>query len=79
MLKDLCVVHVSDEIMRFLAELVDLLRLLEILKEGLFVRVVLELLDQLFDFVITMCILLFNCRKTYTKNCAIHTQCCSIN
>ena len=27
----LCVVHISDEILRFLAELVDLLRLLEVL------------------------------------------------
>ena len=39
-------VHVSDEILRFIAELVDLLRLLEILKGGFFVRVVLELFDN---------------------------------
>ena len=72
MFEDLCVVHVSDEILRFLAELVDLLRLLEVLREGFFVRVVLELLDQLFDFVMTMCILLFNCRKRYIRNSVIH-------
>ena len=71
-LKDLCVVYVIDEILRFLAELVDLHRLLGVLKEGFFVRVVLELLDQPFDFVFTMWILLFNCRKRYTRNSAIH-------
>ena len=71
-LEDLCRIHVSDEILRFLAELIDLLRLLEVLKEGFFVRVVLELLDQLFDFVFTMCILLFNCKKRYTRNSLIH-------
>ena len=54
-------------ILRFLAELVDLLRLLEVLDEGFFVRVVPELLDQLFDFVLAMCILLYNCRKKYTS------------
>ena len=48
-LEDLCVVRVSDEILRFIAELVDLLPLLEVLKEGFFVRVALELLNQLVD------------------------------
>ena len=71
-LEDLCRIHVSDEILRFLAELVDFLRVVEVLKEGFFVRVVLELLDQMFEFVFTMCILLFNCRKRYTRNSLIH-------
>ena len=46
--------------------------MLEILKEGFFVLVVLEILDQLFDFFLTMCILLFNCRKRYTRTSVIH-------
>ena len=71
-LEDIGVVHVSDDLLRFLAELVDLLRLFEVLKEGFFVRVVLEFLDQLFDIVFTMCILLFNCRERYTRNSVIH-------
>ena len=33
-LEDLGVVHVGDEILRFFAELVDLLRLSQVLKEG---------------------------------------------
>ena len=72
-LEDLCVVYVSDEILRFLA---DLLRLLEVLKEGFFVRMILEHLDQLFDFVFTMCTLLFNCRKEgHEEFC--NPRCCS--
>ena len=39
-----------------LIEIVDLLRLLEVLKEGFFVRVVLELLDQLFDCLYDVCL-----------------------
>ena len=54
--------------MRFFAELVDLLRLAQVLKEGFLVLVVLELLDQLLDLVFTCCILLFNGRKWYAKN-----------
>ena len=71
-LEDLGVVHLGDQILRFFAQLVDLLRLAQILKEGFFVRVVLELLDQLFDFVFTICILLLNCKKRYTRNSVIH-------
>ena len=63
------VIHVGDQLLRYLAELVDLLRLLEVLKEGV---LVLELLNQLFDIVFAIFILLFNCRNKYIRNSVIH-------
>ena len=53
-LEDLGVVHVGDQIFRFFAELVDLLRLAQVLKEGFLVLVALELFDQLLDLVLAM-------------------------
>ena len=44
--------------LRLFAELVDLLRLAQVLKEGFLVLLVLRLLDQLLDLVFTGCILL---------------------
>ena len=67
--EDLGVVHVGDQFLRLFAELVNLLRLAQVLKEGFLVLVVLELLDQLLDLVVTCCILLFNCRKWYAIRC----------
>ena len=55
-----------------LAELVDLLRLAQILKNGFFVLVALELFDQLLDLVLATCILLFNCRKCHAKNSVVN-------
>ena len=49
--EDLGVVHVGDQILRLFAELVDLIRLAQVLKEGFLVLVVLKLLDQLLDLV----------------------------
>ena len=57
--KDLGVVQAGDQVLRFFAELVDLLRL----NEWFLMFVVLELLDQPFDFVLACCILRFDCRK----------------
>ena len=54
--EDLGVVHVGDQVLRFLAELVDLIRLSQILNERIFILVVLEL-DQPLDFVFAYCIL----------------------
>ena len=71
--KDLGVVQVGDQILRF-SELVDLLRLAQVLKEGFLMFVVLELLDQLFDFVLACCILLLDCRKRYSRFC--NPLCC---
>ena len=71
-LEDLSVLHVGDQILRFFAELVDLLRLAQVLKEGFFMFVALELLDQLLDLVFTICILLFDCRKWYAKNSVVN-------
>ena len=42
--EDLGVVHVADQVLRFFAELVDLLRLSQVLNERFFILVVLELL-----------------------------------
>ena len=44
--EDLGVVQVGDQVLRFFAELVDLLRLAQILNQWFFMFVVLELLDQ---------------------------------
>ena len=54
--EDLGVVHVGDQVLRFFAELVNLLRLFQILDERIFILVVLELLDQPLDFVLAFCI-----------------------
>ena len=59
--EDLGVVHVGDQVMRFFAEFVDLLRLSQVLNESFFILVVLELLDQPLDFVLACCILLLDC------------------
>ena len=66
--EDLGVVHVGDQILRFFAELVDLLRLAQVLKESFLVLVALELFDQLLDLILAICILLLDCRKGYAKN-----------
>ena len=71
-LEDLGVVHFGDQILRFFAELVDLLRLAQVLKEGFLVLVVLELFDQLLDLVLAVCILVFNCRKWYARNSVVN-------
>ena len=62
-LEDLGVGRVGEQFLRFFAELVDLLRLAQVLKEGFLVLVVPELFAQLLDLVLAICILLFNCRK----------------
>ena len=56
-----------DQVLRFFAELVDLLRLYQILNERIFILVVLELLDQPFDFVLACCFLRIDCRKRYSS------------
>ena len=71
-LEDLGVVHVGDQILRFFAELVDLLRLAQVLKEGFVVLVALGLFDQLLDLVLAICILLFDCRKGYARNSVVN-------
>ena len=53
-------------------EVVDLPRLAQVLKEGFIVLVVLRHFDQLLDFVFMCCILLFDCRKRYSRNSVIH-------
>ena len=67
-----CVVHVGDQNLRFFAELVDLLRLPQVLKETFLVRVALELFNQLLDLVFAICILLFDRRKGYDRNSVVN-------
>ena len=64
---DLSVVHVGDQVLRFLTELVDLLRLSQILNERMFILVVLGLLDQPLDFVLACCVPRLDCRKRYSS------------
>ena len=61
-----------EGILRFFAELVDLLRLVQILNEGFFVLVVLERLDQPLDLVLACCILVLDCRKRDSRYSVIH-------
>ena len=70
--EDLGVVQVGDQIFRFFAQLVDLLRLAQVLMEWFLMFVVLELLDQLLDVVLACCILLLDCRKRYSRSSVIH-------
>ena len=69
---DLGVVQVGDQVLRFFAKLVDLLRLAQILKEWFLMFVVLELLEKLLDFVLAYCVLLLDCRKRCSRFSAIH-------
>ena len=48
-LEDLGIAHVGDQLLRLFAELINLHRLFQVLQERLLVRVILELLNQLFD------------------------------
>ena len=69
--KDLgVVVHVGNHFLRFFAELVDLLCLASVLKEVFFVLVLLELLDQLLDLVLTCCSTVEN--GWYARDSVIH-------
>ena len=55
--EDPSVVHVGDQVLRFFAELVDLLRLSQVLNKRFFILVALELFDQPLDFVLAFCTL----------------------
>ena len=70
--KFLGVVHVGDQCLRIFAELVDLLRLFQILNKRIFILVVLELSDQPLDFVLAYCILRLDCRRRYSGYCVVH-------
>ena len=60
--EDFGVGQVGDQVLRFFAELVDLLRLAQVLKKWFLVLVDLKLLDQHFDLVLACCVLLLDCR-----------------
>ena len=70
--EDLGVVHVGDQVLRFFDELVDLVRLAQVLNERFFVLVVLELLDQPLGFVLACCPLLLDCKKRYSRHSVVH-------
>ena len=47
-LEDLGIAHVGDQLLRLIAERIDFLCLIQVLQEKLLVRVIFELLNQLF-------------------------------
>ena len=52
----------------FFAELMNFFSVFQVLQERLLVRVILELLNQLFDRFFTIRVLLLDCRKRYARN-----------
>ena len=62
----------SRPILRFFAEVVDLLRLALVCKDVFVVLVLLELLDQLVHLAIKCCILLLDLSKRYSRHSVIH-------
>ena len=60
-LEGLGIAHVGDQLFRLFAELVNLSRLIQDLQERLRVRVILELLNQLFDRFFSIRVLLLDC------------------
>ena len=64
-LKDLGIAHVGDQLLRFFAERISLFGLNQVLQERLLVRVILELLYQLFDRFFAIRVLLLDCRLRY--------------
>ena len=61
-LEDLRVAHVGDQLLRLFAELMNLFGLIQVLQERLLVRVILELLNQLFNRFFAIRVLLLDCR-----------------
>ena len=71
-LEDLGVAHADDQILRFFAKLVDILRLANFLKERFIELTVPEIFDKHLDIVLAICILLFDYRKKYAKNSVVN-------
>ena len=74
--ENLTVVHVGNQLLRLFAEHIDLLRLVQVLQERFLIRVALELLNQLFDFVFAIYVLLFDCRKAYAGYSVVNVAPC---
>ena len=64
-LEDLGIAHVGDQLLRLFTELTNLPRLIQVLQETLLVRVILGLLNQLFDRFFAIRVLLLDCRMRY--------------
>ena len=64
-LEDLRIAHVGDQLLRLFAELVNFFSRLQVLQERILVRVILELLNQLFDFFFAIRVLLLDCGMWY--------------
>ena len=64
-LEDLRIAHVGDQLLRLFAKRINLFGLIQVLQEKLLVRVVLELLNQLFDRFSVIRVLLLDCRMRY--------------
>ena len=64
-LEYLRIAHVGDQLLRLFAERIDLFSLIQVLQEKLFVRVFLELLNELFDCFSAIRVVLLDCRMRY--------------
>ena len=64
-LEDFGVAHVGDQLLLLFAEFINFFSLIQVQQERLLVRVALELLNQLFDCVSAIRVLLFDCRMGY--------------
>ena len=64
-LEDLRVARVGNQLLRFFAECINFFGLFQVLQEKLLVRVILELLNQLFDCFFAIRVLLLDCRMKY--------------
>ena len=64
-LEFLCIAHVGDQLLRPFAERINLFGLIQVLQERLLVRVILELLNQLFDCFSAIRVLLLDCSMRY--------------
>ena len=60
-LEDLGIAHVGDQLLRLFAERTNLFGLIQVLQERLLARVILELLNQLFDCFFSIRVLLLDC------------------
>ena len=64
-LEDLSIARVGDQLLRLFAERFNLFGLIQVLQERLLVRMILELLNQLFDLFFAIRVLLLDCRMKY--------------
>ena len=64
-LEDLRVAHVGNQLLRLFAECINFFGHIQVLQEKLLVRVILALLNQLFDRSLAIRVQLLDCRMRY--------------